>query len=73
VSDRGDRVPLGLDLEWERTGPVVWRPDGAGYELGCAVHGEVLVGRERLAFEGTGSRSHVWGEARAGAGAGEPA
>jgi hypothetical protein len=35
----GDRMPVGLDLEWD---------------VG-AVHGDVLVGRERFAIDGTGS------------------
>lgn len=39
TSDRGDRVALGYDLEWEA-------PD--------VVHGEVLVGRERIEFDGRG-------------------
>jgi hypothetical protein len=35
-----------------------------GYAQACAVHGEILVGAgERFAFDGTGWRSHVWGDA----------
>lgn len=55
----GDRVPLGLDLEWESDEPVRARP--GGYALACRVHGEVLLGRERLAVDGFGFRQHVWG------------
>jgi hypothetical protein len=40
VSDRGERLPVGYDLEWEAPGHVV---------------GEVLVGRERLPIDGPGS------------------
>ena len=40
VSDRGDRVPLGFDLEWETPDRVV---------------GEVLVGRARHEIDGTGT------------------
>jgi hypothetical protein len=60
-SVRGDRTALGFDLEWETTaGPrLLTRTDG--YSLACAVHGEVLVGPETLAFEGWGQRSHAWG------------
>ena len=42
----GERVPVGLDLEWEvgASGP----PSGT-------VHGDVLVGRERWTIDATGS------------------
>ena len=39
VSDRGERVAVGFDLEWET-------PD--------RVAGEILLGRRRLEFDGTG-------------------
>jgi hypothetical protein len=63
--ERGDLCPLGLDLEWEALGPA--RPSGEaasgqhGYEQPCVVHGEVLVGSERLELDGVGWRSHRWG------------
>lgn len=60
----GDNVALGFDLEWETDGPVVEHAQRAGvtgYELGCRVYGEVLVGRDVIDFEGVGSRSHLWG------------
>jgi hypothetical protein len=57
----GDRVALGLDLEWEATGPP-WAPaDGAGYSLPCTVVGQVLVGSERVDLDGFGHRGHAWG------------
>ena len=40
TSDRGDRVAVGFDLEWET-------PDH--------VHGELLLERRQLEFDGTGS------------------
>src|SRR4029077_19035590 len=40
VSDRGERVPLGFDLEWETPDRVV---------------GEVLVGRARYELDGHGT------------------
>jgi hypothetical protein len=63
----GERVPLGLDLEWEATTPVYDYPSqdrgrGAHYEHAGIVHGEVLIGDERIAFEGHGERDHSWGE-----------
>lgn len=62
-AERGDRTGLGLDLEWEATGPVV---GGEGdYEQPCQVHGEVLVGTgrapETLPVVGSGWRRHAWG------------
>ncbi|MGH9118716.1 MAG: hypothetical protein ACRD0A_12815 [Acidimicrobiales bacterium] len=56
---RGDRVPLGLDLEWETAAPVVDLT--GGYAVPCVVHGEVLVGHDRLAIDGWGWRDHRWG------------
>ena len=61
AGERGDLCPLGLDLEWEATGAA--RPEpGTGYEQPCTVHGEVLVGSERIELDGVGWRSHRWGD-----------
>lgn len=60
-SVRGDRTALGFDMEWETAGPASERRP-AGYHLPCAVHGQVLVGREVIDFDGWGGRSHEWGE-----------
>jgi hypothetical protein len=60
--ERGLPLPLGFDLGWEPDAPEP-EVDGPGsYGQACAVHGEVLVGRERLAVDGTGRRAHRWGE-----------
>ena len=59
--ERGDRTALGLDLEWEATGDVFRYPGMTRYEQACAVHGQVLVGDERIAFDGWGERDHSWG------------
>jgi hypothetical protein len=40
TSDVGDRLAVGLDLEWETPG---------------IVHGELLVERDRIPFDGTGT------------------
>jgi hypothetical protein len=61
ASERGDPVPLGLDLEWEASAGAVRWPDRHSYGQPCQVHGEVLVGRERLAITGFGTREHGWG------------
>jgi len=64
----GERVPLGFDLEWETDGRAVGsvvpagKPGPAGtYEVPCRVHGEVLVGVDRIDLDGYGQRSHRWG------------
>src|SRR5436190_2121314 len=41
---RGERVPLGLDLEFETDGGVYDWPAATRYEIPCRVHGEILVG-----------------------------
>ena len=58
---RGDRVPFGLDLEWETDGSVYPYPDVDRYEVPCRVHGEVLLADETLAIDGWGQRDHSWG------------
>ena len=63
----GERVPVGLDLEWEAATPVYDYPypdghPGAHYEHAGVVHGELLVGQERIDFEGRGERDHSWGD-----------
>jgi hypothetical protein len=62
--ERGDRIGLGFDLEWEATGPP--SGDADGYEQDGIVHGDILVGSsggtagrvEVLAFDGRGRRRH---------------
>lgn len=58
---RGDRVPLGFDLEWETDGGSYAYPGVSRYEVPCRVHGEVLVGQERIELDGWGQRDHSWG------------
>lgn len=58
---RGDRVPFGLDLEWETDGAAYPWPGTTRYEVPCTVHGEVLLGDETIAFDGVGQRDHSWG------------
>ncbi|HEX2849319.1 MAG TPA: hypothetical protein VHN98_02145 [Acidimicrobiales bacterium] len=60
--ERGDRVPLGFDLEWEAAAPVHDTVERLGrYEQTCTVTGEILVGDERIELDGTGQRDHSWG------------
>jgi hypothetical protein len=61
----GERVPVGLDLEWEVDDAVArhefQRAGEQGYEQFGFVHGEVLVGQSRFEITGAGPRSHSWG------------
>jgi hypothetical protein len=62
----GDRVPLGLDLEWDTEGPPQ-EPSGQaggvpGYELAGRAHGEILIGAERLEIDAIGARRHLFGD-----------
>jgi hypothetical protein len=58
---RGDRTALGFDLEWETDGGVYPYPGVTRYEIPCRVHGEILVGDERIELDGHGQRDHSWG------------
>ena len=59
---RGDRVPFGLDLEWETDGDLYPYPGVDRYEVPSLVSGEILVGQETIAIDGIGQRDHSWGE-----------
>ena len=65
----GERLPVGLDLEWEATaepgdippaGPSPG-PGGVAYCQPGRVHGEILVGPDRIPIAGTGFRSRASG------------
>jgi hypothetical protein len=58
---RGERIALGFDLEWETWRGTYAYPGLSRYEVPCRVHGEVLVGQERIDFDGWGERDHSWG------------
>jgi len=62
--ERGDPWALGLDVEWEASGPCALWPGGSaiGYSQACSVHGDVLVGARRFRLDGGGTRIHVWGD-----------
>jgi hypothetical protein len=56
---RGDRAPLGWDLEWTSTAPP--RAEGpSSYQVECRVEGELLVQSEALELDVAGGRAHVW-------------
>lgn len=66
----GERMPVGLDLEWEVDAtatdprPLRANDDVEGYEQFGLVHGEVLLGRSRFGLDATARRSHTWGTPR---------
>lgn len=62
--ERGDRMALGVDLEWEGEAACSPHPALDGYEQPCLVSGEILVGDERLEVSGHGWREHGWGDRR---------
>jgi hypothetical protein len=58
----GERVPFGLELDWDTDGVGYAYPPGATrYEVPCRVHGQVLVGDERIELDAIGQRDHSWG------------
>jgi hypothetical protein len=59
---RGDPTPMGLDLDWETDGEPYHYGHTTRYEVPCLVHGEVLLGSERIEVDGFGQRDHSWGE-----------
>ncbi len=59
---RGERTPIGFDLEWETDRAVLrWPTPLDRYEVPCRVHGEILLADETIAFDGWGQRDHSWG------------
>lgn len=55
----GDRVPLGWELEFEKTGAIDWNGD-TSYAQPGRVHGILLTDAGELPFDGVGSRTHQW-------------
>lgn len=63
----GERIAVGLDLEWEAAGePVPTHAEAphAGYAQVGSVHGDVLLGRTTIAIDARGVRVHEWGDPR---------
>ncbi|MEP6659736.1 MAG: hypothetical protein ABJD24_07460 [Acidimicrobiales bacterium] len=61
---RGTPTPLGFDLEWEAAAAPVSDGRARFYRQDASVHGEVLVGPERLEIDAIGTRSHGWAVGR---------
>jgi hypothetical protein len=64
----GERIPVGVDLEWEvedDVGEVRMGDDELpGYEQFGTVRGEVLLGRARFGIDAVSRRAHRWGVPR---------
>ncbi len=60
--ERGEPVPMGLDMEWEATGEPAG--DAAGYVVPAIVNGDVLLGADRWEVDALGWWSHRWGPPR---------
>jgi hypothetical protein len=61
AGELGRRVPVGLDLEWVHLAPENRDPDGGREHQFGRVHGELLVGPDRFAFDALGTREHTVG------------
>jgi hypothetical protein len=57
--ERGERVPFGVELDWEAGGPPAGEP--GDYVQGGRLHGDVIVGRLRHRVDGRSMRSHATG------------
>ena len=57
----GERIGVGLDLEWESAAPPVAFDEG--FQQKCSVSGELLIGSEDFQITATGSRMRSWGSA----------
>jgi hypothetical protein len=62
-SERGDRIGLAFDLEWECEPEALrWSNDRQDrYDGWCTVHGTLQVGDEEWSVAAQGSRHHAWG------------
>ena len=60
--ERGDRIGLAFDLEWENhAGELRWTGD-SGYRVACTVNGDLQVGDESwTSLSAAGHRWHSWG------------
>ena len=63
----GERIAVGLDLDWEALFPAYHYPyppeyPSAHYQHAGRVHGEILLGNETISFDGVGERDHSWGD-----------
>lgn len=57
--ERGERVGLAFDLEWECARPIIEPTEP--YALDCTVNGTLQIGDDRWDLSCGGRRSHTWG------------
>ena len=57
TDERGERVPLGYELDWDLDAVAIADLDD-GYEQPARVHGEILLGTEAYELNGYGWRAH---------------
>ena len=65
----GERMPVGLDIEWEIDGPIHSVPDDWPIDQYAApgiIHGDVLLGRERFELDAVGPVHAQLGRTKAG-------
>lgn len=65
--ERGERVAVGLDVEWERLGDPYALPGVSttdGYAQAGTLHGELLVGRDTITLDAPALRLHEWGDSQ---------
>ncbi len=58
--ERGERVPVGLDLEWEVDDAALPTDLERPYTQLGHIRGELLIGSERLTIDAPASRAHSW-------------
>jgi hypothetical protein len=61
--DIGERIPVGLDLEWEFAADAtpVDAGNGTRYTQAGTIHGEIIIDDDRIEYEGPCVRDHAWG------------
>ena len=62
LDDVGERLPVGLDLEWETDGSPVDEQSAQHHTQHGTIHGELLIADARIPYEAPASRDHSWGE-----------
>jgi hypothetical protein len=63
ASERGERVGLAFDLEWEQLAAIedCSTSSLAGYRVPCQVNGDVQLDELTVTVAGHGHREHRWG------------
>ena len=59
--ERGEQVPVRIDLEWEGIAPCFPYAETTRYEQSARVAGEMVIGDQRIEVSCPGQRDHSWG------------